>query len=59
MLANTVRVATEARAAGVTVMFAPIAFAKGYREITSEPYGILKGLWTPMHLCAERGERKS
>jgi nicotinamidase-related amidase len=44
MLANTLRVATEARAAGVTVMFAPISFAKGYREITSEPYGILKGV---------------
>jgi nicotinamidase-related amidase len=44
MLANTQRVAAEARAAGVTVMFAPISFAKGYREITSEPYGILKGV---------------
>ena len=44
MLANTQRVASEARAAGVTVMFAPISFAKGYREITSEPYGILKGV---------------
>ncbi len=44
MLANTQRVAAEARAAGVTVMFAPISFARGYREITSEPYGILKGV---------------
>jgi nicotinamidase-related amidase len=44
MLANTQRVASEARAAGVTVMFAPISFARGYREITSEPYGILKGV---------------
>jgi ureidoacrylate peracid hydrolase len=44
MLANTVHLATKARAAGVTVMFAPISFAKGYREITSEPYGILKGV---------------
>jgi ureidoacrylate peracid hydrolase len=44
MLANTAHAATRARAAGVTVMFAPISFAKGYREITSEPYGILKGV---------------
>jgi nicotinamidase-related amidase len=44
MLANTERLAADARAAGVTVMFAPISFAKGYREITSEPYGILKGV---------------
>ena len=44
MLANTAHAAAEARAAGVTVMFAPISFAKGYREINSEPYGILKGV---------------
>jgi nicotinamidase-related amidase len=44
MLANTKKAANKARAAGVTVMFAPISFAKGYREITSEPYGILKGV---------------
>jgi nicotinamidase-related amidase len=37
-------VANQARAAGVTVMFAPISFAKGYGEITPEPYGILKGV---------------
>ena len=44
MLANTVQTAAKARAAGVTVMFAPISFAEGYREITPEPYGILKGV---------------
>jgi nicotinamidase-related amidase len=44
MLANTAHAAAKARAAGVTVMFAPISFAKGYGEITSEPYGILKGV---------------
>src|SRR5271168_5203230 len=44
MLANSVQVANQARAAGVTVMFAPISFAKGYREISAEPYGILKGV---------------
>src|ERR1700758_2358263 len=44
MLTNSVQVANQARAAGVTVMFAPISFAKGYREITADPYGILKGV---------------
>ncbi len=44
MLANTAHAAAKARAAGVTVMFAPISFARGYGEITSEPYGILKGV---------------
>jgi ureidoacrylate peracid hydrolase len=44
MLANSVQVANQARAAGVTVMFAPISFAQGYREITPDPYGILKGV---------------
>jgi ureidoacrylate peracid hydrolase len=44
MLANSVEAANQARAAGVTVMFAPISFAKGYGEITPDPYGILKGV---------------
>jgi ureidoacrylate peracid hydrolase len=44
MLANTVSAASKARAAGVTVMFVPISFAPGYREITPTPYGILKGV---------------
>jgi nicotinamidase-related amidase len=44
MLANTEQLTSKARAAGVTVMFVPISFAEGYREITSDPYGILKGV---------------
>jgi ureidoacrylate peracid hydrolase len=44
MLAHTVETVAKARKAGVAVMFAPISFAEGYREITSEPYGILKGV---------------
>jgi nicotinamidase-related amidase len=44
MLANAVVVADGARSAGVTVMHAPITFAAGYHEITSHPYGILKGV---------------
>jgi nicotinamidase-related amidase len=44
MLANTVEVANRCRAAGVTVMHAPISFAEGYGELTGNPYGILKGV---------------
>jgi ureidoacrylate peracid hydrolase len=44
MLANTKRVVDAARKAGVPVMHAPITFAKGYGELSSHPYGILKGV---------------
>ena len=44
MLARTGDVLAAARAAGVTVMHAPITFAAGYNEISSHPYGILKGV---------------
>jgi ureidoacrylate peracid hydrolase len=44
MLANTLAVVTGARAAGATVMHAPITFAAGYHELSSHPYGILKGV---------------
>jgi len=44
MLAKTVRVTDAARAAGVTVMHAPITFKPGYSEISNHPYGILKGV---------------
>ena len=44
MMAKTKKVADKARAAGVTVMHAPISFAEGYNEISSHPYGILKGV---------------
>jgi nicotinamidase-related amidase len=44
MLANTKRVVAAARQAGATVMHAPISFAAGYSEISSQPYGILKGV---------------
>ncbi|HVE96134.1 MAG TPA: hypothetical protein VNA67_04030 [Pseudonocardiaceae bacterium] len=37
MLANTKRVIDAARAAGVTVMHAPITFAKGYGELGAHP----------------------
>ena len=44
MLDNTLQVAAAARALGATVMHAPITFAEGYNEISSHPYGILKGV---------------
>ncbi|WP_315838445.1 cysteine hydrolase [Bradyrhizobium prioriisuperbiae] len=44
MLGNTVAVVDQARAAGVTIMHAPISFAEGYGELTGNPYGILKGV---------------
>ena len=44
MLANTRQVIDAARVAGATVMHAPITFAEGYHEISSHPYGILKGV---------------
>jgi ureidoacrylate peracid hydrolase len=44
MLSNTARVVEAARDAGVTVMHAPITFAEGYNELSSHPYGILKGV---------------
>jgi nicotinamidase-related amidase len=46
MLANAAKTAAAARAAGVTVIHSPIAFAAGYHEITANPYGILKGVVT-------------
>jgi nicotinamidase-related amidase len=44
MLAKTVAFVEAARAAGVTIMHAPITFAPGYGELSQHPYGILKGV---------------
>jgi len=44
MLEHTQQVVAQARAAGATVIHAPISFQKGYHEITDHPYGILKGV---------------
>lgn len=44
MLANTVAFVEKARAAGTTIMHAPITFSAGYNELTRHPYGILKGV---------------
>jgi nicotinamidase-related amidase len=44
MLKHTKEALDAARKAGATVIYVPIQFAEGYNEITSHPYGILKGV---------------
>jgi nicotinamidase-related amidase len=44
MLENTHHLVEAARAAGATIMHAPITFAAGYNELSKHPYGILKGV---------------
>lgn len=44
MLSNTVETVEQARRLGVTIVHAPITFTEDYRELTSQPYGILKGV---------------
>jgi nicotinamidase-related amidase len=44
MLENTKKLVADARAAGATIIHAPISFADGYNEITDHPYGILAGV---------------
>jgi nicotinamidase-related amidase len=44
MLDNTRKLVDSARAAGATIVHAPITFAPGYGELAEHPYGILKGV---------------
>ena len=44
MLENTRRPVEAARAAGATIVHAPIAYVQGYRELALHPYGILKAV---------------
>jgi ureidoacrylate peracid hydrolase len=44
MLQHTVETVQKAREMGVTIIHAPISFTDDYHELTSEPYGILKGV---------------
>jgi ureidoacrylate peracid hydrolase len=44
MLANTRDTVELARELGATIVHAPITFTPDYHELTSEPYGILKGV---------------
>jgi ureidoacrylate peracid hydrolase len=44
MLEHTRETVERARALGATIVHAPITFTPDYHELTSEPYGILKGV---------------
>jgi len=44
MLANTLATVQKARELGATIVHAPISFTEDYRELSTEPYGILKGV---------------
>jgi ureidoacrylate peracid hydrolase len=44
MLANTLATVQKARELGATIVHAPISFTDDYRELSTEPYGILKGV---------------
>jgi nicotinamidase-related amidase len=44
MVENTRRLVDSARAAGATIVHAPIGYVPGYRELALHPYGILKGV---------------
>ncbi|HKC28337.1 MAG TPA: cysteine hydrolase [Jatrophihabitans sp.] len=44
MLENTGRLAAAGRAAGATIIHAPISYVPGYRELALHPYGILKAV---------------
>ena len=44
MITNSVAAVDAARDAGAVIIHAPIQYAEGYGEITSNPYGILKGV---------------
>lgn len=44
MLENTVETVSQARELGVAIVHAPITFTDDYHELTSQPYGILKGV---------------
>jgi nicotinamidase-related amidase len=44
MLENTRHLVEAARAAGATIVHAPITFVQGYGELSRHPYGILKGV---------------
>jgi len=44
MLSNTVALVEEARTEGVQIVHIAISFSENYNELTSNPYGILKGI---------------
>ncbi|SNC64100.1 Nicotinamidase-related amidase [Hymenobacter gelipurpurascens] len=44
MLENTQDLVRQARLAGALIVHVPISFTENYRELSSRPYGILKGV---------------
>lgn len=44
MLDHTVDTVKAAREAGVNIVYVPISFTPDYHEVTSTPYGIMKGV---------------
>jgi nicotinamidase-related amidase len=44
MLENSRRMVESARGAGATIVYAPISYVQGYRELALHPYGILKNV---------------
>src|SRR5256885_10866016 len=44
MLPNTLETVEKARELGATIIHAPITFTPDYHELSSTPYGILKGV---------------
>lgn len=44
MMANTQDLVQKARELGATIVHTPITFTDDYHELSSEPYGILKGV---------------
>jgi ureidoacrylate peracid hydrolase len=44
MLANSKETVERARELGATILHVPISFTEDYRELSAEPYGILKGV---------------
>jgi nicotinamidase-related amidase len=59
MLENTRRLVAAARAAGATIVHAPITFAPGYGELSEHPYGILKGVVDSPRSSRASGARRS
>jgi len=53
------RLVEAARAAGATIVHAPITFAPGYGELSEHPYGILKGVVDSTAFVKASGVRRS
>jgi nicotinamidase-related amidase len=56
---NTRELVETARAAGATIIHAPISFAPGYGELSEHPHGILKGVVDSSAFVKAIGEPRS